>query len=109
MSRALGDAAEAEAVEWLRREGFRIVDRNVSSRFGEIDIIAMRGDILHIIEVKSARTYEQAVGNVTTAKVQKILKTAHIYLKRHRLEIDYQLDAVIVTPEACRLLENITI
>ena len=109
MSRAVGDAAEQRAVAFLRAEGFRIVDRNVSSRFGEIDIIAMKGDVLHIIEVKSAPTFEQAAGNITPAKVRKILMTAETYMKKHRLDLDYTLDAVIVCGTSCELLENITL
>jgi putative endonuclease len=109
MSRAVGDAAEQKAVEFLRTEGFRIVDRNVSSRFGEIDILAMRDDVLHVIEVKSAPTYEQAANNITPAKIRKILMTAESYMKKHRLDIDYTLDAVIVSGGRCELLENVTL
>ncbi len=109
MSRAKGDAAEQKAAEYLRREGFRIVDRNVGSRFGEIDIVAMKGDVLHIVEVKSAPSYEQAVANITPAKLRKILMTAQAYMKKHRLDIDYSLDAVIVSGGNCELLENITL
>jgi len=109
MSRAVGDAAEQQAVAFLRERGFRIIDRNVSSRFGEIDILAMKEEVLHIIEVKSAPTFEQAAANITASKIRKILMTAEAYMKKHRLEIDYTLDAVIVSGGHCDLLENITI
>jgi len=109
MSRAVGDAAEERAVAFLRAEGFRIVDRNVSSRFGEIDILAMKGEVLHIVEVKSAPTFEQAAGNITPAKVRKILMTAQAYMKKHALDVDHVIDAVIVTGGGCELLENITL
>lgn len=108
MSRAVGDAAEQRAVEHLRSVGFRIVDRNVSSRFGEIDILAMKTDVLHIIEVKSAPSFEQAANNITPRKVRRILMTAEAYMKKHRLDIDYVLDAVIVSGGRCELIENIT-
>jgi len=109
VSRAVGDVAEQQAVEYLRAYGFRIIDRNVSSRFGEIDIIAMKADVLHIVEVKSAPTYEQAVNNITPAKIRKILMTAEGYMKKHRLQLDFSLDAVIVTDGRCEWLENITL
>lgn len=109
MSRAVGDAAEQRAVEFLRDNGFRIVDRNVSSRFGEIDILAMKGEVLHIVEVKSAPSFEQAANNITAQKVRRILMTAEAYMKKHRLDLDYVLDAVIVTGSHCELLENITL
>jgi len=109
MSRAVGDAAEEKAVGFLRERGFRIIDRNVSSRFGEIDILAMKGEVLHVIEVKSAPTYEQAVNNITPAKVRKILMTADAYMKKHALDMDYSLDAVIISAGQCEFLENITL
>ncbi len=108
MSRIKGDRAEEQAAEYLRTRGFRIVDRNVSSRFGEIDIIAMKGEVLHFVEVKSAPTYEQAVANVTPAKLAKILKTAHTYMKKHHLDLDYSFDALIVSGGQCELIENVT-
>lgn len=109
MSRAVGDAAEQRAVEYLRSEGFRIVDRNVSSRFGEIDILAMKTDVLHIVEVKSAPTFEQAANNITPAKLRKILMTAEAYMKKHRLDLDYSVDALLVSDGRCELIENITL
>ncbi|MHC3994981.1 YraN family protein [Thiomicrolovo sp. ZZH C-3] len=109
MSRAAGDVAEQQAVDFLRERGFSVIDRNVSSRFGEIDILAMRDEVLHIIEVKSAPTFEQAANNITPAKIRKILMTAESYMKQHRLELDYALDAVIVSGGKCELLENITL
>ena len=109
MSRALGDIAEERAVRFLRKNGIRIIERNVSSRFGEIDIIALKADILHFIEVKSALSYELAIRNITPKKLQRILRTADVYMKKHHLEIDYSIDAVAVMPEDIEILENITI
>ena len=85
-----------------------MVDRNVSSRFGEIDIIAMKSEILHFVEVKSSYSYEIAVQNITPTKMKKFLRTVDVYMKKHRLDIVYSIDAVIVTPDEITLLENIT-
>jgi len=109
MSRARGDIAEEKAVEYLRKNGFDIIDRNVSSRFGEIDIIALKSDVLHFVEVKSARTYELAMQNITPKKLQRFLRTVDVYLKKHRLEMDYSIDAIAVTPDATEMIENITL
>jgi len=109
MSRARGDIAEEKAVEYLRQNGFEIIDRNVSSRFGEIDIIALKSEVLHFIEVKSARSYELAMQNITPTKLQRFLRTVDVYLKKHLLEIDYCIDAIAVTPDATEMIENITL
>ena len=109
MSRAVGDKGEEKAVLYLQKEGFSIVDRNVSSRFGEIDIIAMKEDVLHFVEVKSSYSYEIAVQNITPTKMKKFLRTVDVYMKKHHLDLCYSIDAVIVTPEETTLIENITL
>jgi putative endonuclease len=109
VSRAKGSAAEERACRYLRNEGFDLVDRNVHSRFGEIDIIAVKNGVLHFVEVKSGEAYESAVQNITPEKIRRILKTADSYMARHRLDLDYTLDAVIVVGEQTHFLADITL
>ena len=109
MSRAKGDVAESRAVSFLEDLGYLVVDRNFYSRFGEIDIITKKDDVLHFVEVKSGEEYEDAIANITPSKLQKIIKTAHVYMKKNSLNIDFVLDAVIVTPLEITLIENITL
>lgn len=108
-TRDRGNIAEDRACEYLRNRGFRIIDRNVYNRFGEIDIIAIESDVFHFIEVKSAPTYEQAVNNISPSKLQKLLRTIHFYLQTKRIDTDYTVDAVIVAEGRVELIENITL
>jgi len=109
VSRAVGDAAEELTCKYLLENGFEIVERNFYSRFGEIDIIAMRNDTLHFIEVKSGLDFERAVQNITPKKIGRILKTSDVYLKKHALTCKYQIDAVIVVDGVCEYIESITL
>jgi len=109
MSRAKGNTAEDRACEFLLNNGFMIVERNFYSRFGEIDIIVVKDEVLHFVEVKSALEYELAVQNITKSKLSKLIKTSYVYLKKNALNVDYMYDAVIVTPQKIWHLENITI
>ena len=109
MSRAKGTIGEDKACAYLRTQGFEIVDRNVYSKFGEIDIIAIKSEVLHFVEVKSSKNYEIAVQNITPTKMHRFLQTVASYQKKHHLDIDYCIDAAIVTPEEVTLLENITL
>jgi putative endonuclease len=109
MSRAKGNIAEERACEYLLESGYAIVDRNVYSRFGELDIIAAKEGVLHFVEVKSGEDYELAIQNITPLKLSKIIKTANIYMKKNGYEGDYCFDAVIVTPQEVQLIENITL
>jgi putative endonuclease len=109
MSRAKGDRAEAVAAHFLEEAGYLIVDRNVHSRFGEIDIIAQKEEVLHFVEVKSGEDYEKAIQNITPSKLSKIIKTADIYMKKNAYEGDYTFDAIIVTPQELSFVEDITL
>jgi putative endonuclease len=51
--RALGDQGERLAIRRLRRSGYRIVDRNFRAAGAEIDVVAMDGDTLVFVEVKT--------------------------------------------------------
>ncbi len=108
MSRAKGDIAEENTCKFLQQQGFMILERNFYSRFGEIDIIATKSDLLHFIEVKSAQDYERALQNITPKKLQRILKTVDVYLKKRPTQASYCIDVAAVTPEGIELLENIT-
>lgn len=47
-----GILGEDKACKFLKKQGFEILKRNFHSKFGEIDIIAKKDEILHFIEVK---------------------------------------------------------
>ncbi len=108
MSRAVGDIAEKAAIDFLSEKGCRVVARNVSSRYGEIDIIAERGGVLHFVEVKSGRDFEP-IYNITPAKLAKLIRTIEWYVQKKGIDIPYQLDALIVKPGGIEWVENITL
>ncbi len=109
MSRVKGNLAEDKACKFLDKNGFFIVERNFYSRFGEIDIIAVKDEVLHFVEVKSAVDYELAVQNITPRKLFRLIRTGDVYLKKNKIKSLYVYDALIVTPKKIWYLENITI
>ena len=109
MSRAKGNIAEDNACNFLLNNGYLIIERNFYSRFGEIDIIASKDETLHFIEVKSGLDYELAIQNVTPTKISRLIKTANVYMKKNKLDVDFTLDAVVVTPKNIEIVENITL
>ncbi len=109
MSRAKGKLAEDKATLYLENIGFLIIERNFYSRFGEIDIIVSKDEVLHFVEVKSGLDYESAILNITNSKLTKIIKTAQVYMKKNSLDVDFVFDAVIVTPKKIEFIENITL
>jgi putative endonuclease len=101
-----GRYGEEASCVYLARKGFEIVDRNVSWKTGEIDIVAKNKDVLHIIEVKSdvvtdfipkdsADEY-QAFMNLHSKKIRKVIRTGEWYVEKSGWEGEWQVDALFV-------------
>ena len=107
-----GAWGEECAAAYLRRRGYRILARNYSCRFGEIDLIARRGDILCFVEVKlrSDRRFGLPRDFVTTAKQRRIRTTAAFYMTRHDPDLCARFDVAEVyddeTPPRIEYIEN---
>jgi putative endonuclease len=71
-----GRWAESLAVLRLRLSGYRILARNWRSPVGEIDIVARRGDVLVIIEVKSRADLTQALGSISPRQRARLTRAA---------------------------------
>jgi putative endonuclease len=52
-SQKTGELGEDLAVKYLKNKGFTIIERNFTRKWGEIDIISRKKDIIHFVEVKS--------------------------------------------------------
>jgi putative endonuclease len=108
MSRALGDIAEEKACAYIQDLGFQIIERNYTLRGGEIDIIAIKDEVLHFIEVKSGSSYSPLY-NITPKKLQHVINTAHRFMQKKNLDLQFQIDAICVQGEGCEMIENITL
>ena len=82
---ALGRMGEEYAARRLEQQGCEILARNYHSRFGEIDIVARRGEWLLFVEVKARKggSMVSPWEAVTPGKQQKLLLTAERYLMEH--------------------------
>ncbi len=82
----LGHKGEGLAVKYLKRRGYRIIQRNFKTSMGEIDIIARDRETLVFIEVKTRESleYGQPFESVTRAKRRKIANVATLFLKKLR-------------------------
>ncbi|HFC96911.1 MAG TPA: YraN family protein [Thermosulfurimonas dismutans] len=84
--KSFGREAEALAARYLRLRGYRILERNWRTRFGEIDLIAEKADTLVFVEVKARRGRGKGLPEeaVTQAKKRKLLTLARAYLSSYR-------------------------
>ncbi|MCP4663380.1 MAG: YraN family protein [bacterium] len=95
-TRAQGRAGEDEAVAWLRRRGYDIVERNFATKAGEIDVVARDGDTLCFIEIKarSSRTYGLAIEAVSRKKQRRLARAAAFYLLVHPTDSPCRFDVI---------------
>jgi putative endonuclease len=84
----------------LMLKGFRIVERRYRTKLGEIDLIARRGDLVLIVEVKARATLEQAMEAVTVTTMKRIESAADLWLARQPdyANLSLRFDMVAILP-----------
>jgi putative endonuclease len=98
-TRRLGQAGERLASDYLQRQGYRVVDRNVRRREGEIDLVVVDDDTLVFVEVKLRRSSRAgaAVQQISPAKHARLLQLAEAYAADHPdLPKNLRLDLVAI-------------
>lgn len=98
-TKVIGNLGEDIAAVYLRKRGYKILERNFNCRFGEIDIIALYNGYYVFIEVKSRNT--AAFGTpreaVTPYKQQRIISAAKYWLlKQSKVSSPVRFDVVEV-------------
>jgi len=93
-SRLKGKSGEDYAVDTLMKDGYVILGRNFSSRFGEIDVIAEKDGIIAFVEVKMRKRGSMVTGieSITPVKIKRIIRTAEYYLYTHRCDLQPRFD-----------------
>ena len=81
-----GRAGEDAAASYLEENGIKILEKNFRSRLGEIDIVAMDGDTLIFVEVKTWASYgiDALEYAIDAKKRHKIIETSKYFLSLHR-------------------------
>lgn len=102
---------EKIAKKYLIDRQYEILDENFISRFGEIDIVAKKNNIICFIEVKGRKDTSNGEPreSVTISKIKKIVSTAKYYLLINNLDDVYcQFDVVeiIWNDKKINLIEN---
>ena len=103
-----GDAVEEYCAKYLKKHGFKILDRNYRKPFGEIDIIALKNELLCFVEVKTRHynSMTQPYEAVDYRKRQRIIKAAQAYLTEKNIQMYCRFDVceVITDKESLKLL-----
>ena len=94
----LGQRGEDLAAAHLQERGYAVRERNWRCTAGEIDIVAVDGDCLVFVEVRTRRGQEYGTPeeSVTPAKQAKLVVVAQTYLQRRSWDGDWRIDVVAV-------------
>jgi putative endonuclease len=95
-----GHRGETIAALFLMLKGFRIKARRYRTPLGEIDLIARRGDLVLIVEVKARPTLAQAMDAVNRTAARRIGNAADLWLTRQpdHAKLSLRFDLVAVLP-----------
>jgi len=105
----LGRRGEEISVEFLRKQGYKIMDRNYRCPQGEIDIVAKDKDVLCFVEVKTRRTekYGLPAEAVNCHKQEKLARVALTYLKEKNIsQQELRFDVVSVYPDRIEIMKD---
>jgi len=105
-----GEIGENIAVRFLMKHGYKILNRNYTKKWGEIDIVAEKNNRLHFIEVKSVsretvKDIDQTnldsyrpEDNMHPWKLKRLSRTIQTYLLSEKVpdETDWQVDLLVV-------------
>lgn len=99
--KTVGSIGEIEAVKFLKKNKYKILDTNYTTKFGEIDIICTNKDYIVFVEVKTRNkdTLVEGVFAVNKIKQTHILRTANSYLLSNKIKKQPRFD--IIEVECC--------
>jgi putative endonuclease len=103
----LGAEGERAAESLLRREGYRVLARNYRCPLGEIDLVALDGETVVFVEVKTRtdESFGDPLEAVGARKQRQVARVAEYYLGEHRLaEREARFDVVGVRWEEGKLV-----
>jgi putative endonuclease len=108
----LGDAGERYAERLLRRDGWRILERQRRGSNGEVDLIALDGEVLVVVEVKTGPGARMGAAEeaVSPAKAGRLLALRAEYATTHPDYADciWRVDLVAITLDTAGTVERVT-
>ena len=97
----LGKLGEELAVEFLRKEGYEILETNWTFQKAEIDIIAQKENTLAVVEVKTRSSLEFGLPQdfVKPKKIQLLVKAVNEYVVSKNLDVEVRFDIIAIHKE----------
>ena len=97
----LGKFGEELAEGFLKQNGYTILETNWTFQKAEIDIIAQKGNILAVVEVKTRSSIEFGLPQdfVKPKKIQLLVKAVNEYVISNNLDVEIRFDIIAISKE----------
>lgn len=94
-----GARGEELALEYLRKKGYEVMDRNWRSGHKEIDLVVRKDNTIVFVEVKARANvfYGRPEDAVTPRKMHLLVLAADTYLRCYKIDLNVRFDVVTVT------------
>ncbi len=94
----LGKQGEGLAVDFLQKNGYKILETNWTFQKAEIDIIARKEDVLAIVEVKTRSSIDFGLPQdfVKPKKIQLLVKAVNEYVTQNDLDVSVRFDIIAI-------------
>lgn len=107
-NKKLGKIGEEKAQKYLKRNGWKILDKNYKNPFGEIDIVAKKGEVTAFIEVKTRLSdlFGSPSEAVSFARQTKYIRGANYYFAGGDTDTVVRFDIIEVFKDKINHIEN---
>lgn len=97
----LGTLGEEFAVEFLEKNGYKILETNWTFQKAEVDIIALKGTVLAVVEVKTRSSIDFGLPQdfVKPKKIQLLVKAINEYVISRELDVNVRFDIIAIQKE----------
>lgn len=106
--RRLGFRGEGRAAKYLKSSGYTLLKRNYRTPFGEVDIVAKKGDVVVFAEVKtrSSATFGQPNEAVDLSRMARYVRSANYYFAGRECDCTVRFDIIEVAGGHINHIEN---
>ena len=114
----IGNIGESLACRFLEGRGFKIVERNYRKKWGELDIVAEKGGVLHFVEVKAISNPNFRPEDAVRAwKKERMKRAIRTYFLDRKIadDKDFEIDVIAIFLDfsrkkaRIRMLENVNL
>jgi len=94
----LGTLGEDEAVAFLIKKGYQILERNFRYQKAEVDILARKDDMLAVVEVKtrSSTDFGNPQDFVKPKQIQRLVTAVDYYVNANALDVEVRFDIIAI-------------